>query len=41
MAFSFGKTVNTSEAYEGTTRVEKDTMLLEITAVGDWSITLE
>lgn len=33
--------VNTTDAYEGTTRVEKAVFILEITAIGDWSIELE
>ena len=33
--------VNTTDPYEGTVRVERDTFLLEINAVGDWEITLE
>ena len=33
--------VNTTDSYEGTVRVAKDTFLLEITAVGDWSVNME
>lgn len=33
--------VNTTEVYEGTTRVEKNAIILEITGTGDWSIDLE
>lgn len=33
--------VNTTDVYEGTVRMDSDTFLLEITAVGDWSIDLE
>jgi len=33
--------VNTTDAYEGTVRVDSDTFLLEITAVGNWEIELE
>lgn len=33
--------VNTTDVYEGTVRVDSDTFLLEITAVGNWKIELE
>ena len=36
-----GLMVNTTESYTGKVRVPKNTLLLKISAIGDWSITLQ
>lgn len=33
--------VNTTDVYDGTVRMDRDTILLEVTAAGDWTISLE
>lgn len=33
--------VNTTDAYEGTTRISKDAIIIEVTAIGEWTISLE